>query len=131
MRAIILTGREPAILLRCSSRNTSRSFPQKTDGVIHFTSRFGSTRTTILLIGSGRLEVTASEMRSGAIARPPLDSRMTLSMRTEHSSNIRKGSERADRPAVRRFQILSVLLLIALTLAADQPVTVRGETVDS
>ena len=52
-------------------------------------------------------------------------------MRTGRSSNIPKGSERSDRPAVRRLRTIALLLLIAVTLAADQSVTVRGEIVDS
>jgi hypothetical protein len=47
------------------------------------------------------------------------------------SLNTRKGSERSDRPAVRRLQTIAVLLLIAMTLGADQVVTIRGEIVDS
>ena len=56
---------------------------------------------------------------------------MTLSTRTVRSSNTPKVSERADRPAVRRLRTITLLLLIAVTLAADQSVTVRGEIVDS
>jgi hypothetical protein len=49
----------------------------------------------------------------------------------DRSPNTRKGSERSDRPAVRRLQTIAVLLLLAVTLAADQSVTIRGEIVDS
>lgn len=56
---------------------------------------------------------------------------MTLFMRTERLHNTRKGSERSERPAVRRLQTIAVLLLIAVSVAADQVVTIRGEIVDS
>lgn len=48
-----------------------------------------------------------------------------------NSSNIRKVAERSRRPAVRRLSILTVLTLLALSIAADQTVTVRGEVADS
>jgi hypothetical protein len=56
---------------------------------------------------------------------------MTLFSRMDRSPNTRKGSERSDRPAGRRLQTIAVLLLLAVTLAADQAVTIRGEIVDS
>ena len=56
---------------------------------------------------------------------------MTSCMRTERLFNIRKESDRAETPAVRRLQIIAALLLMTVTLAADQPMTVRGEIVDS
>ena len=56
---------------------------------------------------------------------------MTLFLRMDRLLNTRKGSERSNRPAVRWLQTIAVLLLLAVTLAADQAVTIRGEIVDS
>ena len=56
---------------------------------------------------------------------------MTLFTRTGRSHNTRKGPERSERPAVRRLQMLAVLLLIAVSVGADQVVTIHGEIVDS
>jgi hypothetical protein len=39
--------------------------------------------------------------------------------------------ERAESPAVRRLQLLALILLFAISAAADQTITVRGEIADS
>jgi hypothetical protein len=55
---------------------------------------------------------------------------MIWSTRTAASPSGRKVSE-CNWPAVRRLQIVVVLLLLAITVAADQVATVRGEIADT
>ena len=56
---------------------------------------------------------------------------MISSIRTAPSRNIPKAREGAESPAVRRLQLLAVILLLAVSVAADQTVTVRGEIADT
>jgi len=56
---------------------------------------------------------------------------MISSTRTAPSLNIPKGLERAESPAVRRLQLLAMILLLAISVAADQTITVRGEIADT
>ncbi len=47
------------------------------------------------------------------------------------SLSIQKGTPEIKRPAVRRLQLFVLISLLAISLAADQTVTVRGEIADS
>lgn len=56
---------------------------------------------------------------------------MILSTRTALLPNSRKGYERCSKSAVRRLQLLALTVLLAVSVAADQAVSVRGEIADT
>src|SRR5882672_250759 len=52
-------------------------------------------------------------------------------IRTALSRNIPKACERAESPAVGRLLLLTLILPVAISVGADQTITVRGEIADS
>src|SRR2546430_1987453 len=70
-----------------------------------------------------------SAIRSGGEPSPV--SKMISSTKTAPSRNIPKACEGGKSPAVRRLQLLAVIVLAAISIAADQTIAVRGEIADT